>query len=70
MWGKGYATEAALAAIHLAKDCGVAQLHAVVNPLNVNSLTVCKRLSVNFINILRILRQYFGAKSIKTETQL
>ena len=45
-WGRGIATEAAARLVDLAREHGVAQLHAVVYPGNVRSLALCDRLGM------------------------
>ncbi|HET7901737.1 MAG TPA: GNAT family protein [Candidatus Nanopelagicales bacterium] len=45
-WGRGIATEAALSLVHLAREHGVQQLHAVVYEGNERSMAVCDRLGM------------------------
>lgn len=45
-WGRGYATEAALALLARAGDAGITEVHAVTNPDNVRSQAVCRRLGM------------------------
>lgn len=45
-WGRGIATEAALALLERARAAGLEQVHAVVRPDNVRSVAVCERLGM------------------------
>ncbi|SOC49393.1 Acetyltransferase (GNAT) domain-containing protein [Blastococcus aggregatus] len=45
-WGRGYATEAAVAIIERAFAAGVPEVYAVVRPGNEPSLAVCRRLGM------------------------
>lgn len=45
-WGRGYATEAALALVDRVRDAGLPLLHAVVREGNDRSMAVCDRLGM------------------------
>ncbi|HEY3009883.1 MAG TPA: GNAT family N-acetyltransferase [Micromonosporaceae bacterium] len=45
-WGRGYATEAARAALDRAFAAGITEVHAVVYPGNERSVAVCRRLGM------------------------
>ena len=48
-WGRGLATEAALAVIERAKEFGLKEVRAVVYPTNLRSLALCERLGMERI---------------------
>jgi RimJ/RimL family protein N-acetyltransferase len=52
-WGHGYATEAARAVIDRAFRAGVAEVYAVVRPGNTASVSVCRRLGMEPLGVLR-----------------
>jgi len=56
-WGKGYATEAARAAIERGFAAGLDEVLAVVNPHNGRSQAVCRRLGMEHLGLSE---QYYG----------
>lgn len=46
VWGQGYATEGARAALQHARDCGLPRVYAVTHPGNEASMNVCRKLGM------------------------
>lgn len=53
VWGRGYATEATLAVIDRARAAGLRQVHALVYPENLPSLSVCDRLGMDRLGLTK-----------------
>ncbi len=51
VWGRGYATEAAIALVERAWAAGIPELYAVTDPDNVRSQAVCRRLGMTDLGL-------------------
>jgi RimJ/RimL family protein N-acetyltransferase len=52
VWGRGYATEAARAALGHAWECGLPRVYAVTHPGNEDSMNVCRKLGMTHEGLL------------------